>query len=344
MSGLFRLKVLTRATLCAGLAVAAIGAVATDVSARELKGAVYTSETHASTPAWKKFAADLAERTNGELTLKLFFNSVLGKASDHLQMVETGVADIANIVPYYSKGRFPLAAVAELPFAFDSAIEGTVVANKLKDVLDSEFASVKLLGFVVTSPAVLLTREAPVDSLDKLDGLNIRASSGAKALTAFGANLVSMPVTDTYLALERGAVDGTVIPMGSMFSYKFDEVVRFVNPLNLYSFNTAQIMHGATWDSLTPEQQKIVAELSAEMVLDFARAQDASTAEAAEKLKAKGIEIVGLPAADLEKLHEAAAPQWQAWVAEQTAAGKPAQKLVDDLLAERKAYRAANGG
>lgn len=309
--------------------------------ARELKYSLYVSELHPSIAiAYQPFVDEVKERTNGELTVKLYLNKVLGGTAQQLKIVETGVADFANILPIYTKGRFPLVTVAELPLMFDNAVEATTTMNSVKEQFDDDFNTVKLMDFMITAPSVLLTSEKPLASLVDLQGMNIRASSGANVLTNFGANLVAMPVTDTYLAMERGAVDGTVIPFGSMFSYKFEEVSKYVNPLNLYSVTTANIMNKDTWESLTPEQQKIIQEASDRLALNSAKSQDISTDGAREKIEPLGIEVVAFPEDDMNKLKEKAKPEWDKWVANHSTESHSGAELLESVIAARDAYRA----
>ncbi|TNE34705.1 MAG: TRAP transporter substrate-binding protein [Alphaproteobacteria bacterium] len=331
----------TLLAVCLGLAALGSGLLAGGASARELKFSLYVSEIHPSVKlAYKPFADELKEKSGGKLTVKFYYNKILGGTAQQLKIVENGVADISNIVPIYTKGRFPLLTVSELPVMFDSSIEATDTMNAVKDkYFASEFNTVKLLDFVITAPSVVLTTKKPLAKLEDLQNMNIRASAGANVLTKFGANLVAMPVTDTYLAMERGAVDGTVIPFGSMFSYKFEEVAKYVNPLNLYSVATAFIMNKDTWASLSPEEQKIMAEASAHLAYNAAKAQDDSTEAARGKVAKLGIKIVKFSDADMKKLKETAKPEWDLWVENHSKDGAPGAELLQSVIAARDAER-----
>lgn len=312
--------------------------------AKELRMALYVSERHPAVKlVYEPFINAVKEKSNSSLTIKLFANAQLGKDADQLQMVESGVADIAQIVTVYTKGRFPMTDVANLPFAFRSAKEGAVVLNELRDqYLESEFSTVKLLSVAITAPYQLLTVKAPVKTVEDLDGLRIRGSGGAEVLTNFGASLVSMPITDTYLALERGAVDATGIPFGSMFAYKFEEVTKYANVMNLYSLSLALIINEKTWEGLTPEEQSVLKEVALEFALNTADSQDGSADLATEKAESLGLEVSIFPEAELAKLEASSQPYYDKWVAALKEKGAPADEFLKAITAATTEYRKSN--
>jgi len=310
--------------------------------ARDLKFSLLLPEHHVFvTDVVKPFVQEVEAKTKGELKVTLFPSAVLGEGKEQLRLTETGIADIALIVPSYTRGRFPLIDAGLLPFAFDSAAQGTKVLELLrKEYIEPEFKTVKLLFPAMTSPAALLTRSKPLATLADLKGITLRGTGGAQKtlLTSLGANVVSIPASDLYVAMERGTIEGTILSLASAPGYKLEELVKYVNRINFSATPIAVVMNKATWDSLTPEQKSVVAAAAQTAAVNTGKAYDGADEEGLAKLTAKGAKVVNFPAADVARLKEVAAPEWKAWADSLPKGGVDATAF---LAAFRKAVASA---
>ena len=76
-------------------------------------------------------------------------------------------------------------------------------------------------------PGIIHTKKA-VNKLEDLKGMKIRCTGmAAKIVAALGATPVAMPMGETYDALSRGVVDGSMAPQESLYGWKWGEVVKF---------------------------------------------------------------------------------------------------------------------
>ncbi|CAH1655188.1 MULTISPECIES: TRAP transporter substrate-binding protein [unclassified Chelatococcus] len=301
--------------------VSLIAAMLSSISAeaRQLKMSLWFSESHFMTPeVFIPFAKDVAAGTNGELEIVLFGNSVLGKISDQLMLVENGIADIAMVVPSYTAGRFPLTESGSLPFAFDNASHGGRVYRELQPYVEEEFDTVKFLFMTVNTAAALLTSKRPIDTVEKIRGARISGSGAAQQqfLAGLGAVADFMPISEKYVGLERGTIEGLLMPLASAPGYKMEEVTTFISRINYSSTPLAAIMNLDTWDSLTPEQQRAVTEASDKAQKKLGPAYDAADEEGLKILLKHGGIIADFAPAELEKLHAAAAPFWDKYLAD----------------------------
>ncbi|TNE39102.1 MAG: TRAP transporter substrate-binding protein [Alphaproteobacteria bacterium] len=337
-------KFALKAFLACGLTVLATAYANHDASARTLKWTSFSSAKHPSHAAANiPFQKEVEEKSGGSLKVDFFLNGSLGKAADQLQIIESGVADIGVIIPNYTKGRFPLAELAELPFAFDSAEEATAAFQGiLKDYIEKEFTSVKLLSLGVTAPLQVMTTKQPIKKVEDLDGLRLRGSDGARVLEKFGASIVLISSADTYLALDRSTLDGTTVPLGSMFNYKLEEVIKYANMLNLYEVALPLVMNLDTWNGLSPEEQKIVSAAAQNFAHNTALSQDNSTNEGRAKATKAGVEIIDMTAETRKKLQEAAKPFWDQTIAGLNEKGLPGDQILKQLIAARDAYRSSH--
>ena len=66
---------------------------------------------------------------------------------------------------------------------------------------------------------------------------------------------VEMPISDLYLALERGTVDGAINLTASVPSYKLEEVAKVVTTnLSMGSIGFFTVIAESDWQKLTPAE------------------------------------------------------------------------------------------
>ncbi|MBE0593781.1 MAG: hypothetical protein IH616_15420, partial [Gemmatimonadales bacterium] len=67
------------------------------------------SPTSPTSPVFEKWAKALTAETKGDLVIEFFYSQALSKLGDNLKAVSRGIADIATVVPAYSRTQLPLA-------------------------------------------------------------------------------------------------------------------------------------------------------------------------------------------------------------------------------------------
>ncbi|BCH27218.1 hypothetical protein MesoLjLc_70940 [Mesorhizobium sp. L-8-10] len=165
----------------------------------------------------------ITEFTGGKITFENYWSSSLLKATDTLQGVGDGVADIGLIIPSYYPQQLP---VGSWLFGLGAALSGSTVhdvaaggATALEtiltlDALTEEYAShnVKVLQGTST-PAYNLLCNKPIDSLADAGGKRARAIGAvwSDTVTALGMTPVSIAWNEAYEGLQRGVFDCMVI-------------------------------------------------------------------------------------------------------------------------------------
>ena len=101
-----------------------------------------------------------------------------------------------------------------------------------------------------------------------------------------------MPLGDTYTALQQGTIDGVENPLPVLYNGKFQEVAKYLI-LDGHVKNFTTLVCGAQFfNSLTPEQQKMLLETCEEAGLYNNEKQAASEKEVLEKFRSEGVTIV----------------------------------------------------
>lgn len=180
------------------------------------------------------------------------------------------LADVVQITfgsTNYLGGQFRLSQVTGLPFLFDTSEQASAVFWRLykSGLLNDEFSKVvplALQGFPQESPHLV---KAPAE-LNDLKGLRIIAAGAThtRVLSLLGATSVSIGLTDSYEALQRGAADGMTFPMAAIHDFKIDEVTHYHIQAPLGGGPGGIWMAKAKFDNLSPAVQKILTNNSGE--------------------------------------------------------------------------------
>lgn len=304
-----------------------------------LKFATFFSPKHnMQVDVWEPWAEKIKKQSNGQVTVTMFPGGALGKPGDHYSLVEKGLADIVYILHDYTPGRFPMTTVFELPFmAPNSAKTSTAMWKTFEQLpeLQKEYNKVKVLALFCHPPGHFHTTKKPIKSIEDLKGLKVRTVSPAvtDALKLFGSIPVEMPITETYTALERGVVDGTVIDWGGFRIFKLDDLTKYSTVTDFYVVTMAVLMNKRKWNKLPENIKTILSENTGQSLSKWCGdAYDSLDGPSRMRVKEKGIEIIELPETAKDKLRQQTMVQRENWVKTMTAKGYPGQKVLDTAL------------
>lgn len=198
------------------LGVAAIAVASTlpfKSSAEELSVANFVPpQHHTNAFLFKWFADEVAERSGGSLTVKVYPAGQLGAGpvQQYKRAVE-GVADITFGLQAYTPAIFPKSMLIIPPGKAKDANEATKRLLAVYDEhLADEYEDVKLLGIFTTAGNIwAATRD--VSTLDGLKGSKMvpYAAMTTPIIEALGGVPVQMPVTEMYTGLSTGTIDAT---------------------------------------------------------------------------------------------------------------------------------------
>lgn len=324
--------------LCIGV-ISLLTAGRSNAKTIELKFATFFSPKHTlQVGVWEPWAKKINELTNGQVKVTMFPGGALGKPGDHYALVENGIADIVYILQDYIPGRFPMTTVFELPFMMPNSQQGSKAMWETFEAspdFQKEYSKVKVLGLFCHPPGHFHTTKKPIRSIDDLKGMKIRTVSPAvtDALKIYGAIPVEMPITETYTALERGVVDGTVIDWGGLEVFKLNDLVKYSTVTDFYVVTMAVLMNKHKWNSLPPEIQKVINDNSGlALSLWCGKVYDATDRPAMQRIVKSGVQVIHLPEGDLKKLNAQTIPQRDQWVKDMQARGLDGASVLKTAL------------
>ena len=280
----------------------------------------------------------LSQLTDGKVKVTMFPGGALGKPGDQYVLAEHGIADIVYLLHDYSPGRFPVTSLFELPFMIPSAEVGSEAMWKTYEAFPAfqkEYSKYKVLALFCHPPGHFHTTKTPIRSIDDFNGMKMRTASPwvTAALKNFGSIPVEMPITDTYTSLERGVVDGTVVPFEGLGIFKLDDLVHYTTLADFYTVTMAVLMNKRKYESLPDDVKKAIDDNSGLVMSSWCgKAYDSAEIPFKQRAIDKGIEMIELPDADMQKLHAQTLPLRDEWTKEMKKRGIDGKPILEGSL------------
>ncbi len=287
---------------------------------------------------WKK---EVEKRTQGRVKIITFPGGTLLGAKDMFRGVMEGQADIGCVCMAYQPGVFPLTTAVALPLGFQNA---TVASLVLWDVYNKyhphAFSRVKVLTLFTSAPSNIMSR-VPVRSLKDLKGLELRASGTAsKILEVLGATPVSMPMSETPEALQKGIVKGLLSSLEVLKDLNFAAYCPYETITNFQVYPFAVIMNKKKWQSLPPEIREVMDSLSREQARWTGEYMDAHVKDALEYARVKyHARIFHFSTSDTQKAHELCKEVIDEWKQMALKAHVPVNRVLRDIETFKARYQ-----
>jgi TRAP-type C4-dicarboxylate transport system substrate-binding protein len=255
----------------------------------------------------RKWMAKVERETNGQVKFKPYWGGAVIGGRDAVEELTQGVVDMAFVNPTTSKSGFPITK-ASFNFFYDvnnvdlGAKVFKELLTKFPDI-EKDYKGMKVLcwgGFMNQ----LITRK-PVRKIADLRGMRLIAYGDvAIALKELGVEAMSIPGAEGYVDLQKGIIDGTIIPVEALESMKFAEVAKYVTMINFYHARTgSRMMNLNKFNSLPPDIRKVIDNnieyYSREMEVEF----DEHNQHAMDAGKKLGIEFIPLSQEELAKFY-----------------------------------------
>lgn len=297
--------------------------------------------THFNGKLGGTWAKEIEKRTDGKVKITYFPGGALLKGAAICDGVIKGVSDIGMSCFAYTRGRFPAIEALDLPIGYTSGYAATMVANDFyKKFQPKELDEMKILYMHAHGPGLLHTKK-PVQTLDDMKGLKIRATGfSSKVCKALGAAAVGMPQGGTYEALQKGVVEGTFGPIEVLKGWKQGEVVKSTTECFSVGYTTAMYvaMNKKKWAALPDDVKKVFEEVSAEWIQKHAAGWDEADAQGKEFSLSLGNKMISLSDEESARWAEAVQPVLDDYIKDAEGKGLPAREYVSFIQEGIKKY------
>lgn len=278
----------------------------------KLKFANYFPPTHMNSVMMGKYCEELNKKLTGKVELFQYTGSTLLSADKMAAGVASGVADIGLSNCSYTRGRFPVMEIMELPIGFPSAWVATHVANDFHSKFKpKDFDQYHVLMLSSSPINVIQTLKKPVKTLEDLKGLKLRGTGRlGDIVKSLGATPIPVATPELYDSLKRGVIEGALLPMETLKGFKTGEVQKYVTASwkigSTYAFYV--LMNKDKWNNLPPDVQKIITDFSAEFTERWAVEWNNIDIEGMDYFIKQGGQVIPLPAAESARWVKASQP------------------------------------
>ncbi|OGA12625.1 MAG: hypothetical protein A3H32_06465 [Betaproteobacteria bacterium RIFCSPLOWO2_02_FULL_63_19] len=323
-------------------ATLALGFSAPSVAVEELRLSTFVPPVHIIyreiIVPWGK---ELEKATNGQVKLTLYPSMQLGgKPPELFRQAVDGFADLVFTLPGYTSPAFPRTGIIELPGLKDN---GYAATDMMWDLLDPyllpEYAGTKVIALWGAEDAGLMSRSKAFRSMDELKGLRIRAPSAAQAkqVQYMGAVPIAAPITQVYPGLERGTMDGAMVPFTTILDFRLGEVAKgYTISGPIFGRSVFLIaMNKKRFDSLPGSARAAIDRLSGrELSRKATDVYIKRAVQAVASVRGKA-DMVEFSKKEQERITARLRPIIDEWIKESEAKGIPAREML-----RRAGYRA----
>lgn len=284
-------------------------------SSRVLKLGHKSSDQHSWQYGSEYFAELVEERTNGEIDIEIYPNSQLGDQKEMTEAAQIGVIDFVLNAPATLSSFIPEIGALDLPFLFrdyDHAFKSLDTVGMEYFAPLCEKIGLKLLSFWDTGFKNLSNSKYDIQNVDQIKALKIRYAGGASlagTIEALGASAISIPWSETYIALSQGTADAQFNPPSTMVENKIHEVQKYYSSNLTVQYGAEPVvMSLKTWNSLTEEQQEIILK-SCQEAGDYQRELNIKMdQEALQLMIDEGVIVTQVSDEVIEQIQEMTAP------------------------------------
>lgn len=252
-----------------------------------------------------RIAERVEKESGGEMKIKVFPMNQLGDYEQVFEEVRRGSIEMACV---FLSGRFDKKLeMNSLPYLatnfeevnrifFDSQ---SPYVQELDRTLDG--LGVKYLGsFSVGFMGMMFTKGKKPDNLFDFEnkGIKIRVpglSIYRDTVREVGYQTATIPYSEAYSSMQTGVVDGGSGQCPEIAYHVFKDVIRTFATFNMFFEPDDFVMNKKLWESLSPEQQKIIQDaVRDEAMASLEKAEENGKLYKAE-LQEFGVEVVEVP-------------------------------------------------
>jgi tripartite ATP-independent transporter DctP family solute receptor len=210
-----------------------------------------------------QFKEVVEKTTDGRIQVTLIPNAQMGTERDIAQAVRLNSLEM-GAVGVALMNWLPDVSITDAPFLFRdraqayAALDGALGAELKKRALTKGF---RIVGWHDLGMRAMTNSKHPINAAKDLGDLKMRvpdSKSYIAMMKAMGAQVVTVDLSELYLALSQGVADGQETPSPVIRSNKLYEVQKYVSKTDHALTNAYAIINPDFFNGLAPEQQQAV--------------------------------------------------------------------------------------
>ena len=286
---MMHVRTLLRTTALAGAVLCL--AAGSQAYAKNWRGWNIHAPGYPNTVAMEDFAKAVTEKTDGELTPKVYNNAVLGDQPDAIEQTRNGALDFANFNMGPMGPIVPMTNVLSLPFLFTGldqmhhVMDGEI-GQQFSDALSEK--GLVALSWFDSGARSMFNDKHPIKTPADVKGLKVRVMDNqlyVDMIDAMGGNATPLAMGAIYQSLKTGVLDGAENNYPTYSEFNLYQVAKYYSTTSHLIIPECLCIAKASWDALDPKTQEIVRQAA----IDAAKEQRDLWAKAATKAKEDAI-------------------------------------------------------
>jgi TRAP-type C4-dicarboxylate transport system substrate-binding protein len=235
--------------------------------------------------------------------------------------MEQGTTDMSVYPLDYASGDVPAFSITLMPAMVRNHAQAqnwqdAEIGNRVEQMTEEN--GVKILTWVWNAGAIGVKEGDPVVAPDDVQSGMVTRAAGPRVeemLKRVGFGLASMDSSEIYNAMQTGTLDSAVTSTSSFSSYRlYEQVNSYTSPTggNTFWFMFEPlIISTEQFEELTPEQQKILEDVGADLQEYAYTASREDDVRVDEEFEEAGVNVVQMDDKSFKEWQEASQPVWE---------------------------------
>ena len=299
---------------CALLTCGMVTSAYAQFSDRTIKFTNGVNEDHPVGAGVKKMQEVLAAKTGGKLKIVAFWGGAAGGDLPATQALRAGTQEMVCTSTSPLVGIVKELGAFDLPFLFanekeaDAVLDGPAGQYFNKKL---EEAGLVNLAYWENGFRNLTNSKRAVSKPEDFEGVKVRVMQNNIFLDTFktlGTNAVPMAFGEVFTALETKTIDGQENPFVTIDTSKFYEVQKYLS-ITRHAYTPFLILYSKKlWDQLSAQEQAVLREAAMEGQKVQRSTIRAQSDKALAALKAKGMTVNEITAAEQKRMFDKVKP------------------------------------
>jgi tripartite ATP-independent transporter DctP family solute receptor len=221
----------------------------------------------AHTKAMWVFKTELEKLSNNRITVELYTSGQIFTQEGELAACREGTLDMAYYSPSWLAEFIPYLSMLGAVYTFsgwehaDRVLNGEIGKQIFEEVAQKVGVRPLAAFYLGTRQLNLVEKVGPVRHPDDMKGVKLRTPASPSWIAlgkALGGNPTPMSFGEVYMGLKTGAIEGQDNPLPTDRNAKFYEVTKYIVLTNHQVGTVWPTINEKKWQSLTPEDQKLV--------------------------------------------------------------------------------------
>jgi TRAP-type transport system periplasmic protein len=267
-----------------------------------IKFATLAPEGTVWTKAIQRADQQLRDKTGGTLRFKIYAGGVSGDEKEMVRKMRLGQLQACGVTGSGLADVVPEVHVLDLPFLFDSPGEVDYVLEKVFPDFQKRFEAkgFHLLGFTEAGFSHFYS-QLPLASPADFRSPNVKAwlwegdVLNQVVFETYQIPSVPLALPDVLQGLQTGMINTVLGPPAAAVALQWHTKAKYMTPIDASWVVGGTLMTDKAWQTLTPEQQTVLAETAASLSKDLLELTRADNRKAFEAMQKLGIEVTRKP-------------------------------------------------